>query len=59
MHELPKDIGEQIAHIVTAAPVAIAERRPDIPPELAAVIHKAISREPEDRYPDVLVFRRS
>ncbi len=57
-HELPKYIGEQIAHLVTAAPVAIAERKPDISPKLAAVIHKALSREPEDRYPDVLAFRR-
>ncbi len=57
-HDLPKDIGSQIAHLVTAAPVPIAERRPDIPTKLAEVIHKALSREPEDRYPDVLAFRR-
>ena len=57
-HDLPKYIGEQIAHLVTAAPVPIAERKPDIPAKLAEVIHKALSREPEDRYPDVLAFRR-
>ena len=57
-HDFPKDIGAQIAHLVTAAPVPIAERRPDIPAKLAALIHKALSREPEDRYPNVLAFRR-
>jgi len=56
-HDLPKDIGQQIAHIVTTAPVPIAERKPDIPAQLAEVIHKALSREPEERYPDALAFR--
>jgi serine/threonine-protein kinase len=57
-HDLPADLGAQIAQIVTAEPVPITERKPDVPAELAAVIHKALSREPEDRYPDVLAFRR-
>ncbi len=57
-HDLPKEIGAQIAHLITAAPAPSAERRPDIPAQLAGVIHKALSREPEDRYPDVLEFRR-
>jgi serine/threonine protein kinase len=29
---------------------SIAERRPDVPPALAAVIHRALSPSPEDRY---------
>ena len=57
-HDLPKDIGSQIAQVVTASPVPITERKPDIPAQLAEVIHKALSREPEDRYPDVLAFRK-
>jgi eukaryotic-like serine/threonine-protein kinase len=57
-HDLPQDIHEQFAHIVCAEPVPIAERRADIPPKLATVIHKALSREPEERYPDVLAFRK-
>ena len=57
-HDWPKDIGAQIAHLVTAAPTPIGERRPDLPAELAEVIHKALSREPEDRYPDVTALRR-
>jgi eukaryotic-like serine/threonine-protein kinase len=57
-HDLPKDIGAQIAHLVTAEPVPITERKPDVPAKLAEVIHKALSREPADRYPDALAFRR-
>ncbi len=57
-HDLPKEIGAQLAHIISAVPVPITERRPDIPMKLAAVIHKALSSEPGDRYPDVLAFRQ-
>ncbi|HWG45615.1 MAG TPA: FHA domain-containing serine/threonine-protein kinase [Gemmataceae bacterium] len=57
-HDFPKDIGAQLAHIVTMDPVPITERNPDLPAKLAEVIHKALSREPEDRYPDVMAFRQ-
>jgi serine/threonine-protein kinase len=56
-HDFPKDIAEQLAHIVTATPVPIAYRRPDVPADLAAAIHKALCREPGDRFPDVTEFR--
>ena len=36
----------------------ITDRRADIPAGLAAVIHKALSREPGDRYADVMAFRK-
>ncbi len=57
-HDLPLGIGAQLAHIVCVKPVPITERRADIPPKLATVIHKALSREPEERYPDVMAFRK-
>jgi eukaryotic-like serine/threonine-protein kinase len=57
-HDLPRDIGAQIAHLITAAVVPITVRQPAIPADLAEVIHKALSREPSDRYPDVLAFRQ-
>ncbi len=57
-HDFPKEIGAQMAQLVTAEPVPIAERKSDVPAKLAEVIHKALSREPEDRYPDVTAFRR-
>ncbi len=57
-HDFPKDIGQQLAHLVTAAPVPLADRRADLPAGLAAVVHKALSREAADRYPDATAFRK-
>jgi serine/threonine protein kinase len=56
-HDFPENIGMQIGHLLSAPPVPIVERQPAIPKRLAEVIHKALSWEPEDRYPDVLAFR--
>jgi serine/threonine protein kinase len=39
--------------IVTGTPAPIRQHRPDVPPELAAVIAKAIARELTDRYQSV------
>lgn len=58
IHDLPKDLGASIGIVVSATPVPIIERRQDLPAGLADVIHKALSREPEDRYPDVMALRK-
>ena len=58
VHDLPNDLGEQIAYIVCAVPVPIADRRADVPAGLAAVIHKALGREPGERYAEVMAFRK-
>ncbi len=57
VHDLPPRTGDQLVHILTEPPVPIRSRRPDLPEGLAKVIHKALSREPSDRYPDVAAFR--
>jgi eukaryotic-like serine/threonine-protein kinase len=36
--------------IATDEAVALTELRPDIPPQLAAVVHRAFARDPNDRY---------
>jgi serine/threonine-protein kinase len=56
-HDLPKAVGKQFAAIVNGTPVPIRRRRPDLPPGLAAVVHRALEREPADRFPDVTAFR--
>jgi serine/threonine-protein kinase len=38
-------------------PTPIRARRPELPEELAAVIHRALARDPAARFPDVLAFR--
>jgi serine/threonine-protein kinase len=46
-----------VVTIATERPIPIRQRRPEIPEELARVIHKALGREPADRYQDVGEFR--
>jgi len=58
IHDLPKNLGASIGIIVSADPVPIASRGRDLPAGLAEVIHKALSREPDDRYPDVTALRK-
>ncbi|HEX4608669.1 MAG TPA: FHA domain-containing serine/threonine-protein kinase [Urbifossiella sp.] len=56
-HDFPKDIGAQLAHLVTEKPIPISDRAADLPPGLDAVLHKALSREPGHRYRNVTDFR--
>jgi serine/threonine-protein kinase len=60
-HEFPQGSSapQQVIHIVTEKPVPIRRRRPDIPEALGQIIHRALSREPEYRYPDVVALRRA
>lgn len=48
-----------IAMILDEDPVPIRERRTDVPKDLAKVIHRALEREPRDRFADVGEFRRA
>jgi serine/threonine-protein kinase len=50
---------ECLAVILTEDPVPIQKRRTDLPAGLADVIHRALAREPEDRFPDVQAFRQA
>ncbi len=52
-----RTLQEQIAMILQEKPVPIQSRRADIPKELAAVIHRALEREPGDRFADVKAMR--
>jgi serine/threonine-protein kinase len=47
----------QLKMLLLTEPVPIRNRRPDLPEKLAAVIHKAMARQPEQRYADVVAFR--
>ena len=58
-HDLPKGVEKQLALIVNGSAVPILDRRPDLPPELAAVIHRAMSRDPKDRFRTVTSFRKA
>ena len=41
---------EQVTRKLTADPTPIERLRPDVPPGLAAVVHKLLARDPADRY---------
>jgi serine/threonine-protein kinase len=47
----------QMIQIATDPRVPIRSRRPDLPPALADAIHKALSLDPEKRFPDVTALR--
>jgi eukaryotic-like serine/threonine-protein kinase len=47
---------EILFKLFTADPPPVQSTRPDLPDELAAVVHKALAREPADRYSTPLEF---
>ncbi|MCC6213382.1 MAG: protein kinase [Polyangiaceae bacterium] len=42
--------GEVLLKIATSEPPRIDERRRDLPPELARVVHRALAKDPSERY---------
>jgi serine/threonine-protein kinase len=57
-YDLPDTTRECFAMIIHQDVRPIRSLRPDVPEELADVIHRALSREPEDRYADASTMRR-
>lgn len=50
---------KKLEKILLDVPVDIRSRRPEIPAELAQAIHRAVSHETKQRYPDVKAFREA
>jgi serine/threonine-protein kinase len=50
------DIATAVARLTTPAP-SISASRPDLPPELAHVVERALAREPGDRWPSAAALR--
>jgi serine/threonine-protein kinase len=51
--------GDLIRMLLEEPPVPIRQRRPEVPPELEAVLMKGLAREPADRYRDAAALRRA
>ena len=49
--------GDLIRTLLEESPVPIEDRRPDVPPGLADVMHRCLSRDPAARYPDANAMR--
>ena len=45
--------------ILQEKPVPLPQRRPDLLPALAAVVHRALAAKPEERYPRCAEFRQA
>ena len=55
--EVPKQ--KQLTMVLFEEPVPITARRKDIPEKLAKVIHRGLSKKPDDRYPSAAAFRQA
>jgi predicted Ser/Thr protein kinase len=44
---------------ITQQPTPITERRPDVPPDLAAIVTRLLQKNPADRYPDAASLIRA
>jgi serine/threonine protein kinase len=58
IYDLPRDVQQQIPMILQDDPVPIRSRRPEIPEALAAIVHRALARDPGDRFADVRAMRQ-
>lgn len=59
VHDLPQQFQRQVLKILHEDAVPIRDRRRDLPKGLAEVVHRALKREPKDRWPDVAAFREA
>ncbi len=57
--DLPRNVKQQLVMILEENPVPIRSRRPEIPDELAKVIHRSLAKEPKKRFPDVGAMRKA
>jgi serine/threonine-protein kinase len=58
VYDLPAQFIDQLMLLLQEDPVPIRTRRPDLPDELAGVIHRALAREPGSRFADVEGLRQ-
>jgi serine/threonine-protein kinase len=56
IYDLPREFPKQLAKILNEDPVPVRARRPDVPEELADAVHRALARDPADRFADVRAF---
>lgn len=59
IYDLPRHAKQQLVMILNDPPIPLRERKPDFPEELATIIHRALSREPAERFKDVRELRRA
>ncbi len=45
-----------VAQVLQSQPIPILKRRPELPPELARIIHQALAKDPAERFASVQAF---
>jgi serine/threonine-protein kinase len=55
----PNELNKQLLMILTEKPVPIQDRRSDLPRGLPEIIHRALARDPAQRWPDVRALRQA
>lgn len=58
-HDAPDHSQLMLLKILEHEPVPLRQRRPDIPAELAAIIHRALARDPDQRFADANAMREA
>lgn len=59
IHDYPQNLAQQLLMILQEEPAPIRQRNPEIPEPLAAAIHRALARNPADRYADVIAMKQA
>jgi serine/threonine protein kinase len=57
--DMPKQENRRYSSLLRRQYVPIRERRADVPPALADVLHKALARTPQQRFDDIEEFRQA
>lgn len=59
VYDFPDETHLQYSLLLQQQPVPIRQRRPDVSDALAGVLHRALQRNPANRYRDVSTFRQA
>lgn len=59
VYDFPSTLNGQVLMVLQEDPVPILARRPDVPNGLADIIHRALARDPDDRFPDAASMRKT
>jgi serine/threonine-protein kinase len=57
--DLPPALDRQLLMILQVEPISILSRRPEIPAALAEIIHRALARDPGERFSSVATMREA
>ncbi len=59
IYDFPSKVDQQLTMILQEKPVPIQQRKADIPDRLAFIIHRALAKNPADRFENMATFRQA